>query len=288
MTLQPNTQQQLHIDSFFTQGKNHAVCEDYALTGTSPCPFFLITDGCGSARFADMSARLLAWTFRAKVTDLQQAIINGNQQAIIDFPVSLVKQAKLAATTISFREDLLATLLFGLVVNGKIHVFAYGDGCIVTRDNSNNLKYHYINYLHNAPFYPYYLYDNHCRDMYEEQFCKISNHGKLIKTVTCQPGERKTRLENKSHTTVEHFCFALDEYAFIGVMSDGINTFTKANHGQHVLLHDAIVEMTAFKTVQGEFIKRRCNKALKNYGKAGLFPGDDLAIAGLVIETIDK
>ena len=52
----------MKIDSFLKIGHSHEQCQDYILTGTDPCPYIILADGCSGAEDSDIGARLLCHT----------------------------------------------------------------------------------------------------------------------------------------------------------------------------------------------------------------------------------
>ena len=54
----------LLLDAYYTIGRLHLFCEDYALHGWEPVPHLILADGCSAAPDSDLGARLLALNAR--------------------------------------------------------------------------------------------------------------------------------------------------------------------------------------------------------------------------------
>ena len=47
---------EVNVDHFTKIGKNYLVCEDYILSGVSPTPYIILSDGCSSSKHIDVGA----------------------------------------------------------------------------------------------------------------------------------------------------------------------------------------------------------------------------------------
>ena len=59
-------------DAFFSIGKTHMVCQDYARSGTTRAghPYAIVCDGCSSSPDTDLGSRFLAMSFASYVEHL--------------------------------------------------------------------------------------------------------------------------------------------------------------------------------------------------------------------------
>ncbi|MGK0290186.1 MAG: serine/threonine protein phosphatase PrpC, partial [bacterium] len=140
-------------NSFFTQGHSHLVCEDYAIHGDN---FFIVADGCSSAKNSDVSARLLTWSAIKNLDKLIDSFGSDNDQ---EFVTAVSQDIRKSAEAIHFQERLLATLLVGVVTHDQVLISVYGDGNVVTRNKNGIWEVFHIEYQSNAPYYLYYRGD---------------------------------------------------------------------------------------------------------------------------------
>ena len=68
----------------------------------------------------------------------------------------------------------------------------------------------------------------------------------------------------------------------IAVISDGINSFRKANNDL-IAWNDLIDEFTAYKTFEGEFVLRRISAFKRKCLKDGTTHSDDIGVAAIVV-----
>lgn len=230
------------IDSYFVIGAAHAAagdpCQDYAFHGAG---FGVIADGCSSSTGRpDLGARLaasaLARALAQPVTDTalpQRTLLEGLASAM--------------ASGLATREDLLTTVGGFRVDESGIQAWLWGDGVMYVEyaDGSSDLKI--VEWADNTPMYPVYLLD--------------PEPPQLLATVNGEPIGAEVPIY----------------WDLRGSGVAPVRTFVLATDGMLQLsgipVQDALSKLTAFKTVEGSFLKRRARRALKT-----MAPIDDLGM----------
>ena len=271
---------EINTDSFFRIGKTHRVCEDYALHGTSPVPYVIVSDGCSSSNHVDVGARILAHS--AKVI-LKHAFDSNRVDLLKYSDTSFYKwlgdEVKWSGRDAVSRIGIpLACLDATLIVafyfeqTNEIIVCMYGDGCVVFKSKETGLGYVTVDFKGNAPYYLSYWLDDNRNESYKNFV------GKDALTLTDYVGG----VENKTEYDFDHysmFRFLASEYDFIGIASDGIGTFS-------LPIIDVVKEFTAFKNTTGEFVRRRMGKAIQTYNRNGIDHMDDASFGVLNITEV--
>jgi len=95
----------MEINSCFQIGKDHKICEDYAISGHDPFPYIIISDGCSSNLNTDIGSRIL-------VSMTKKNIHLFNPEYYIDFVDNVIFQSKSLVSIMGLNKDCLhATLL---------------------------------------------------------------------------------------------------------------------------------------------------------------------------------
>jgi len=261
-------------DWFLKKGSSHKICEDYVMVGKDYC---ILSDGCSQSQFTDIGSRVLCMAAAGGLNTLMKRGI------LPSYEVFGMTTARIAAAMIRTmglpKESLNATLIVAWKMGPMIHTFIYGDGhiyCEFKGENEECIK-HLYSYEYgdpedpqtNAPLYLSYWLDQKDLDNYREQF------GENNLTVKFNGNPKDKEVNSK----FDHLIFP-SLWSNVVLFSDGIESFTKP--GVDKLSHYTIVnDLTEFKNYNGEFIRRRCNGAFRNFNKKGLIHTDDLSVAGL-------
>jgi len=260
-----------NTDSAFTIGATHKICQDYA---ESYQKFVLLSDGCSSAKLTDFGSRLLV---RAAVPYIKRD----------SWHASVISEAKTYCRTLRLPYDCLhATLLaISLHEDKFFRVIHTGDGFVVTRARSGEIRVKEIGSDSGAPYYLYYESDEGLAEGYIQTFgssynVKLSTilpNGEVIDTG-CFAYPVSTMVSKK-------WDYDLEEYDLVAIMSDGVNSFVESVDGgtsiqnKRIPSHEIISELLAFKGYKGEFVQRRFNKAFETFCKKGWKNLDDVSIA---------
>jgi hypothetical protein len=243
----------IYIDSFYKIGHQHRVNEDYAINDENTA---VLCDGCSSAKNTDVGVRLLANAFL--IENIGQAL-DSSYEALSKFGNSYLN------------ECLLCTA--GKITSDK-RVWLYGDGVISTDDYLYDVDYN------NVPFYPWYDYNglrlNYIRD-FGPPTCKISAYSPTIEW---------TEEHIIEHYLEPSFAQQFSLSRCIILFSDGVKTFTDGQ-GQPVSVQDIVSDIRDFKSLTGEFLKRRLNKLFKTKWKYYTV-SDDFSCIALVEGDSDE
>lgn len=257
----------MSVDTFLRIGKQHAMCEDYIISGEDPCPYVILADGCSSSKHTDLGARLLCWSTKFFLETNPVGYLP-HESAIADFTIHNVKSIIDLLHMDSSCLD--TTLMVSFLYNCAIYVYAYGDGNIITISNDDEVSWYKISYGLNAPDYLSYHIDAHRKQLFENL---QGNERKVIKYKLSWDEPLKL------HNYYRFFIFPLTDYKSILIASDGIETFLHPETGP-IDNKEILRQLVAFKNTNGEFVKRRMKRMVKNYEKSGVQHYDDISIGG--------
>lgn len=253
----------------FVQGtRNHPICQDYSLCKDT---MFVVSDGCSSSPNTDIGARILSHMFMKEMKNeyMNDNMFNIKIDNIIKWSRDFVKRLEINDLCLD------ATVLFGTYdeFQERIKIVVIGDGCVFARRRSDDsLVVWDFNYEHNAPYYLSYY--SGPRDQGYKEFSKDTKH---IKTTRDGFSEEKEELDLFVCPCVT---ICKDEFYMAGVCSDGIHAFVK--EGQILDYYTCLNQLTTYKNTNGEFVKRRCTRVLKDMERDGLLLWDDFSMAVLL------
>jgi len=247
----------MNADVAFKIGKGHKVCQDYARCDPSG-RWALVSDGCSSSEDSDIGARLL--------------FLCAQNMLKVGHPAEAgIVQAHALARGLDLPEQCLdATLLVARYNDDRrgVEVSMYGDGIVVAVDRHRGIKVYDVSYPSGYPQYLSYsvnpkrnalLGDNECHLTYAD--------GKNIATDKACKG---------------NFFFESSFYGMVAMFSDGVKSFSDKN-GTDISWRTVIDELTDIPSTKGEFVQRQLNWMEKEYTKRGLFHGDDITMACIVM-----
>jgi hypothetical protein len=289
----------MNLDTFLKIGHSHDICQDYILSGSNPCPYIILADGCSQAKDSDIGARILCHTalkylkeHQSRLPDLYPDAMG--ERIIID---ALKTQSRFYTKV----DSLDATLIIAYKFGKYYHVYMYGDGVLCWKQPNGNVNIRRMIYKPNAPAYLRYQIDGF------ENY-KNSNVAAFFET------EKGEYLRGQSMD-----CFDIhiheDEVQDLFIASDGVESFVfnreiqykkLYNELRYVVMNDSpkgsitempkIIEQTLtpeenelnykdvvssmmnFKLTKGAFLSRRVKKVMKEYLKKGFINDDDLSI----------
>jgi len=290
----------MKIDSFLKIGHSHEQCQDYILTGTDPCPYIILADGCSQAKDSDIGARLLCHTALKYLKKNQSRLDRLDPPEKVGQDIIVDAAFALKVHFNNMIDCLDSTLIIAYKFQGYYHIYIYGDGIIFSVDPDNIINFSRIYYQPNAPGYLRYRIDG-----YENY-----QNSNIVKFTDTHYGVQ-------SYNSMEpwHHIIHEGDIKILLVASDGVESFiyndqviykTLYNELRHVVLNDSprgsitempkiiedtinpkikelnwenvVGEMIAFKNTNGVFLKRRVKKVMKNYLKKGFINDDDLSI----------
>lgn len=268
------------LDTFTRIGKLHNICEDYIVSGFDPVPYIILADGCSSSKHTDVGARILAHSaieslkYRVNTCGLE-SLQYWNYKSVGE---ETIYRSKYVSNTLGLNiSNLDSTLIVSYYINKKITVHMYGDGFIISIDKNGNLGYMEITYSHNAPYYLTYWIDEGRKEIYQES--DIIKTKKVV-SITLEL-DSSTILDPVQETL---YIFNTDSHPKILISSDGLSSFIHKDNDIEITKQSIITEFTRFKTMKGEFIKRRAKRAIEDISNCNIFHLDDISIGGYHIE----
>jgi len=261
----------LYYDCFFTIGKTHQVCEDYAVQGDTPMPFLIVCDGCSASPNSDVGARILSLSAKKL---LEEHADNPPEYPL--FGQQLIEKAQGVVEKMALSVNVLdSTVIAGFLHEAMIRVYVYGDGCLMFKNQAGELGCLEIGFTHNAPFYLTYWLAPERQDDYARY---------NEKPLFIADG-RQQYSELLPYNTPLVFDFPLEQFQTVAIASDGASSCYNASTGTRVPLQDIAEQLLAFKNFEGEFVKRRSKRALEQMARQGVFPADDLSVGAFVQMT---
>jgi hypothetical protein len=269
----------MHSDCFFFTGKTHDICQDYTRCGSiNNFNYAILSDGCSSSPNTDIGSRILTCCAEnyLSFTDSIEAIgINGQ---------SIINQAQYIALNfpgITY-DSLDATLLVAASNTEHTWISVYGDGLVVFIDANDNIEINDIEFTSGAPRYLTYLTNPDRLAVYKQKFgekaiIRQTINGKIKEMINEVHEVQTWKLVNKFYKAVILF-------------SDGAKSFSKreitdtSKISVPISYQDIIKELVAYKGYQGEFIKRRTKRFMKDMIKLGWENFDDVSVAGISFE----
>ena len=254
------------LDSFYTIGKTHLVCEDYVLHGTTPFPWAALSDGCSSSEHSDVGARLLVWAARQQIMQDPTSLGNyqGFGQRVLQIAQQTLEQLNLPSSALD------ATLMVAWWDQNSIRAMVYGDGAILLRRADGETESIQIDFVHNAPFYLSYRLEESRIDNYRNY------DPRPLRIVDSREAAQRPSLD---FATPLEFRFNLADYSVVAIASDGITQLYQAEKNQMLDLQGVIPSFLVLQNLTGEFIKRRALRALQQFAQHDVLPADDVSLA---------
>lgn len=268
------------LDSYYTIGKLHLICEDYLYQGFKPFPHLILADGCSSSLDSDVGARLLVLNARRLLPRFTTGAMSEAERAARHWRWGrrIVRRAARQAQELNLNSEALdATLLIAWCDGATVYVHLYGDGCIVTRREDGGVAVIQVEYAGNAPYFLSYLLDTERLALYQEA---IGDPLEAQSVEYWNETGMTTRLE--CFDTPAVFSFSLAVFPTVMVTTDGLHSFVNAETGQPVDVLTVAREMLNFESLNGDFVKRQLRKVLVEYGRQWVFNLDDLGLGAFV------
>lgn len=256
----------MNADSMFQIGKDHIVCEDYALARVEAgLAYAIVCDGCSASPDVDFGARAMAHS--AKRT-LKISTVYGSEK----FGEITIRNAARVFDIFPYLhpQALDTTLLLAWVQDKKAYVYMYGDGVFIHKSKDRVDMVH-INLTSGAPDYLSYHLDSDRMISYD----KLVDNKKKVWTNMDEPC---VYLPFDPYECE----FPVEDGDIVAVISDGINSFRKSDDTS-LDWKDLVGEFTGFKNFEGEFVQRRLSAFKRKCIKDGMTHGDDISIAAIVV-----
>ncbi|MBF0118834.1 MAG: protein phosphatase 2C domain-containing protein [Desulfobacterales bacterium] len=248
----------VNSDSYFCMGSTHKICEDYAISGLTPRSYVILSDGCSSAKHTDVGSRILCH-LTEKIL-VKENIFNPDV-----FIKNILKSMESALNLLGMQtNNFYGTLVLAYEENDMVKVVIFGDGSVITVDREGHVMLHNVLFNTNAPDYLAYHLD--------EKFKKAYQMTNTIKSINQYEYELFKPIVMK---------FPMSNFETIAIASDGLNSFIPKGKLSDVEIARKFV---SFKNFNGEYVKRRAAKAIKEIEKEGLVHFDDLSIGSIHIK----
>ncbi|KKN66623.1 hypothetical protein LCGC14_0469580 [marine sediment metagenome] len=271
----------MNVDAYFTIGKTHEVCEDYALCSCAgDNNFAVLSDGCSGSPRTDFGARFLVLA-----TERWLKLKNKTAGEIRDLPNNALRIAHSMVKVASLPSECLdATLAYIFTDELYANVLLAGDGVVAARRRSGGVEVYCVDYISGAPAYLNYQSDSGRRALY-------LNQDEGFETLAYLPG-KDVKVSHGKGLKPHYFIFDLERYDLVAVMSDGAMSFQRvvmnslgtSKHFENIPTIEVVEELMAVKSSAGKFVARRCKRFLKQCAKKGWHHNDDLSMAALYIE----
>ena len=241
------------VDAFFTLGKTHAVCQDYArATVSSGRAFAVLCDGCSHSPDTDYGARLLAASAAMEIDPRGDKVILRAGRAARELGLPY--------------EALDATLLTATGTPSGVRVSVAGDGVVVARHRGEDRLVACI-YQHpqNAPAYLSYQLDPVRRESYIAEFGAetiVKTSRRSAEGPWCQVDTADEGLD---------VVFPARLFDLVMLLSDGAQSFQRvvetrtSRHAEPVPLESVIDQLVQIKSFAGSFMQRRCHGFLSRF-----------------------
>ncbi len=272
----------INCDYYYAIGKTHLFCQDYVIRSRRPNGFLLLSDGCSSSAHTDVGARILSITAKTIIESYlgQEREDAPPERSVLPEYRHLGQKVseKARETVYSMGLDnsaLDATLLLAFLHQGVVHVYLYGDGCILLKKQDGGTSYIEAAFSNNTPYYLSYWHDEYRRQAY------IADTNGMDTLRITDSGENKTALVRYDKPL--HFSFSLDRYAAVAIASDGVTEFLDTVRNVKIPLDQIAKNLLDFKSLHGEFAKRRLPKAIQRYANEGIYPLDDVSMGAFVL-----
>lgn len=269
----------LLLDAYYTIGKLHLFCQDYALYGLEPVPYLILADGCSAAPDSDLGARLLAMNARRLLPRFARPA-SEEERRVWHWPLGrrIVRRAARQARDLRLDPSVLdATLLIAWSDGMTVHAHLYGDGCLAVRNAEGRVATIGVEYAENAPYYLSYLLDPERWAFYREAIGEPATAQSIH--YQSDTGE-SVHQERFDAPTV--FDFDLATFPVVAVATDGLDSFVTAETGTGLDLRTVAREMLDFTHLDGAFVQRRLRKTLFDYAQRGIFNLDDIGLGVFV------
>jgi serine/threonine protein phosphatase PrpC len=256
----------MNADSIFQIGRDHTICEDYALAGIhKETAFAIVCDGCSASPDVDFGARVLALMAR-------ESIFLSSFNDSYEFGDATIKAAHGIAKGFPnlHPQCLDATLLVASVFEKNLVAYIYGDGVMVHR-NKEGIKSVHIHVTSGAPDYLSYQLDKRRAESYDN----LVDNRKEVWTSFNGVHDYKP---------FEPFTYRIpvEEGDVISLISDGINSFRKESN-EVIDWKDLVEEFSGFKNFEGQFVQRRVGAFKRKVNKEKWHHFDDISIASIVV-----
>jgi Protein phosphatase 2C len=267
----------MHSDCSFITGKTHAICQDYARSGTLPSGecYAIISDGCSSSEDTDFGSRIL-------VKVAENAL---RKRSVLDvsFYKNVAKVSSVIAETMGLDNSSIdATLLIAVVLKNESKVSIIGDGFANFRNRDGSEYTIESRYPTGMPYYLNY-FNSERRSL---EFNKESTK-QHITVYGDSPDGNFVRHDYDGIQVTEVF-FDKDSTEAVSIISDGASSFSIMDGCafKTILPEKTIQNLCSYKNFAGKFVQRRVGGFSRDCAKRNERHDDDLSIASIFLGNL--
>lgn len=272
----------MNAHSAYVIGQAHTVCQDYAVAGVQGATAYaIVADGCSSSPDTDVGARLL-------VKSAERSLLRASRGCAALFHQAeheaAARQALRYARALQLSpQSVDATLLTIKVCGARFFATCYGDGLIALQTRTGRFDVYSISFAESYPRYPAYAAQPERQRSFERRAAnlkEVTHYSQVGGDGIAYQIERRA-----SDDLLETFSGAVQDYRLVAALTDGFNSFVRvmpeetSQRLEPVGLEQLIGNLLNFKTTNGEFVRRRLNKFLKDAQKNNWQHQDDLGLA---------
>ena len=272
----------MNTDHDYQIGKDHEVCEDYALSGHSDnFAYAIVSDGCSAAKEVDFGARVVALAAR----EMLQRVKYNSDCNWDSFGTSVIRIADLTSCMFPSLdpEALDTTLLVTWVRDGIFTAYMYGDGVFFHKGKNGIRAIHVdINVpmggtIKSAPDYLSYTLDSQRKNRY----IQLDGKKEIVDTFINDDSKREVISSVPPFRPVIVSGVA-EPGDIIAVSSDGINSFRRQDDTS-IDWKEAAEQYMSFKNFAGYFVRRRLSAYLRQCRKDLTTHSDDVSMAAILV-----
>lgn len=282
-----------YTDHYFHIGSTHyssgKPCQDYALSGSNELvACAIISDGCSTGRHTDVGSRVLTLSTLQAIRDHVKASGGTLATAVVSI---ISRQQQIIGTTRLIlgleRIDMLATCGYVYLTQHGGFAHVQGDGVVALKYRDGQILITRYEWANNTPFYPSYG-DGDLEKFVEAHGGNLDAIRLTSTTVIKKLDGSYADIDSKGYTLregLEGVLFDilekdLEQVEYVAVFSDGVTQV------DNVDWKVAVPDFLSFKSVAGDFAKRRMIRGIKDMQQNGKGPVDDISYAVIRIENI--
>jgi len=276
----------ISIDTFTKICANKEISDDYIISGSSPVPYIILSDGCSMNKGTNIGSMILCNIAKRYFIENQNFTIINNDNKLLMMKDILNKSITSIKTLgIEDLSCLSSTLFISYIYNNKIYILLAGDGIILIEDSDGKNSIFDFEFNLNYPFYINYLINEECF----EDFCNLTDpetkekNSLYIKHYFDIKNNEYKLLEPKDNSNITLFEFDINDLNKISICSDGIK-YIKNDSNINCNKYDFIKNLYDFKTTAGVFLKRSCFSLFESLEKKSFKNYDDISIGTFLIE----
>ena len=281
----------INTDSFLTKGTSHPICQDYCLAGiqsynkdgkNTDLPYAIISDGCSSSPETDFGSRILSTVARRIIPNITEP----NYLSMAGLGGIIISRSEEIIRNLGNSQSLDATLYLMMIKNDLVHIYRWGDGYVIIKKKSGEIRIHEIEYPSGFPYYLNYTFNQERLNIFGQ---KCKDFPIVLNSYTSESGNMADVIK---HSYTREFQCDIDrllvdlssnDIQSILVCSDGLGAFVKKEPEKNLESVSPLYiagKLIAIKGGKGKFLQRRCARMLDDLKSEYIQPMDDFSVAG--------